>query len=260
MMNELQRTLLLAVAVVGLPGLLGGCASTVVRRQTHHYPLTSKMLPVCKATERLAVASVGDAIEAVPVVAMQPQYPAVALNHHVNGVVALGFTIDQHGKPCDVALIYSAPDGLFVPVAVEALVKSEFQPKTVDGKPVLSRATFTYTFRLPPNLGGSGHEPKEVSFSPNQPSYPMAAWLDRVEGFVKFRFTVEFDGHPENPVVLKSEPAGVFDKAAARALMHSRFKIEQKDGKAVPYDATFTYRFSLKPHLQAKPSGQVAKK
>lgn len=250
-MNKLQRKTLFMIVATACTSFLSGCASTV-QPQTRHFQLTSNMLPVCESRAPLAPMSGDNETDAVPVVAIAPQYPNEAFYRRLDGVVVLQFSIDAHGVPCDVALAFSAPDGLFVRAAVAALIRSKFKPRSVNGQPVTSRATFSYRFQMPGKLRRKHRKLPDVAPSPTTPVYPMAAWLDHVEGFVTLGFTVDTDGRPESIVVRESKPKGVFDRAAARALMHSQFKIRRFDGKAIPYEATFTYRFKLAPQHQKK--------
>ncbi len=56
------------------------------------------------------------------------------------------------------------------------------------------------------------------------PIYPRRA-IDRgIEGRVKVQFTVGIDGVPQTPMIVFSQPKGVFDKSVFKALKQSRFK------------------------------------
>lgn len=55
------------------------------------------------------------------------------------------------------------------------------------------------------------------------PKYPRQALLDRIEGFVRYGFTITKEGIPESISVLKSSPPGVFDEAGMTAIGCFRF-------------------------------------
>ena len=63
------------------------------------------------------------------------------------------------------------------------------------------------------------------------PEYPMAARGKRTEGYVILRFTVTESGSVANPEVLRSEPPGVFDRAATRAVLRWKYQPQIVDGK-----------------------------
>jgi protein TonB len=69
--------------------------------------------------------------------------------------------------------------------------------------------------------------------------YPLTALSRSIEGFVVFRFTVTETGTVADPEILMSEPPGVFDRAAERALLKWKFQPQVVEGKAVPV-TTFT--------------------
>ncbi|HET8635784.1 MAG TPA: TonB family protein [Acidobacteriaceae bacterium] len=86
-----------------------------------------------------------------------------------------------------------------------------------------------------------------IPIKPIAPQYPEKAMKNGVEGRVTLEFTIASNGKPKDIEVLRSSPAGVFDKAAIKALSHSTF--EPASGKAGPKAtrATFTYVFRLPP-------------
>jgi TonB family protein len=56
------------------------------------------------------------------------------------------------------------------------------------------------------------------------PEYPLAARLQRQEGFVLVEFTVAKDGTVSNPTVLGANPQGIFDEAALQAVHQWRYQ------------------------------------
>lgn len=65
------------------------------------------------------------------------------------------------------------------------------------------------------------------------PTYPLAAFLSELEGYVQFIFDIDEQGVPQNIRVTKSVPEGVFDSSALRALEQWRFMPRVIDGQAV---------------------------
>ncbi len=63
------------------------------------------------------------------------------------------------------------------------------------------------------------------------PEYPMSALGRRLEGYVILRFTVTETGSVADPEVLRSEPPGVFDRAASRAVLRWKYQPQIVDGK-----------------------------
>lgn len=63
------------------------------------------------------------------------------------------------------------------------------------------------------------------------PEYPMSARGKRVEGYVILRFTVTESGSVADPEVLRSDPPGIFDRAASRAVLRWKYQPQIVDGK-----------------------------
>ena len=68
------------------------------------------------------------------------------------------------------------------------------------------------------------------------PDYPPQARSRKVEGFVELEFRVATNGSTEDIRVVRSEPEGLFDRNAVRALMRWKFKPAERNG--VPEAAT----------------------
>ena len=68
------------------------------------------------------------------------------------------------------------------------------------------------------------------------PDYPPQARSRKVEGYVELEFRVATNGNAEDIRVLRSEPEGLFDRNAVRALMRWKFKPAERNG--VPEAAT----------------------
>ncbi|MXZ36674.1 MAG: energy transducer TonB [Holophagales bacterium] len=76
-----------------------------------------------------------------------PQYPDVAREARVQGVVILKTLIDDEGNVADIEVLKSLPMGLSE-AAVDAVKQWKFEPATVDGTPVPTNHHVTVNFRL----------------------------------------------------------------------------------------------------------------
>lgn len=70
------------------------------------------------------------------------------------------------------------------------------------------------------------------------PEYPIIARQRQIGGFVDLRFTVTETGSVADPEVLRASPAGVFERAARRAVLRWKYQPQMVDGKPV---AVVTY-------------------
>ena len=77
------------------------------------------------------------------------------------------------------------------------------------------------------------------------PEYPMAARAKEVEGYVIVRFTVTETGSVADPDILRSEPPGVFDRAARRAVLRWKYQPQLADGKPVSVITYARLSFSI---------------
>lgn len=65
-----------------------------------------------------------------------------------------------------------------------------------------------------------------------QPVYPQAAAERHLEGWVRLEFTISVTGTVKDARVIDSDPPGVFDQAALRALKKWKYKPQVENGKA----------------------------
>jgi protein TonB len=77
------------------------------------------------------------------------------------------------------------------------------------------------------------------------PDYPVRALTDGIEGYVMLRFIVTETGSVEDPEVLRSEPSGVFERAARRSVLRWKFQPQIRNGKPTRVYAISTVRFVL---------------
>jgi periplasmic protein TonB len=75
-------------------------------------------------------------------------------------------------------------------------------------------------------------------------AYPPMALRMGMEGDVTLKIEVDTDGKVTKVEITKSGGAG-FDEEALKAVKQSRFEPAQKDGKNVPAEFTYIYRFRL---------------
>ena len=66
-----------------------------------------------------------------------------------------------------------------------------------------------------------------------------------LEGDVTLRIEVDTEGKVTRTEIVKSGGAG-FDEEALKAVKQARFEPAHKDGKKVPAEFTYIYRFRLK--------------
>ena len=64
------------------------------------------------------------------------------------------------------------------------------------------------------------------------PIYPRRAQSRGIEGYVIVEFTVTKNGSVRNPLVIESQPEGIFDRAAMDAALKFKYKPRVVDGVA----------------------------
>jgi len=77
------------------------------------------------------------------------------------------------------------------------------------------------------------------------PRYPMRAARRKIEGWVKVEFTITEQGTVKDAVVVESQPADVFNRAALRAISKWKFKPKVIDGVAFEQRAVQVLQFKL---------------
>lgn len=77
----------------------------------------------------------GDA-DPVPLVRVNPQYPARAMQRGIEGWVQLRFTVSAAGTVKDVQVESADPPSYFEQAAINAVSRYKYKPSVVDGKPV----------------------------------------------------------------------------------------------------------------------------
>ena len=72
----------------------------------------------------------------IPLVRVNPQYPARAMQRGIEGWVQLSFTITAAGTVKDVRVEQAEPPNFFEQAAINAVSKYKYKPRLVDGQPV----------------------------------------------------------------------------------------------------------------------------
>jgi protein TonB len=112
------------------------------------------------------------------------------------------------------------------PATAVAARSDDVQVQAVSLQPVSARTASSMATTLT--------APKPVSKI--APEYPPQARHRKVDGFVELEFRVTTNGSTEDIRVVRSEPEGLFDRNAVRALMRWKFKPAERNG--VPEAAT----------------------
>jgi protein TonB len=86
----------------------------------------------------LAVAGGGGGADRteMPLVRIQPDYPARALERGIEGWALVEFTISATGTTKDVTAVTSEPPGIFEQAAVRAVQSWKYNPKVQNGNPI----------------------------------------------------------------------------------------------------------------------------
>jgi len=93
--------------------------------------------------------SVGSDRDVVPLVRINPEYPARARSRGVEGWVQVEFTITPAGTVADQKVIDADPKGLFERAALDAIGRWKYNPKVVDGRAMERRGVaVVLTFKL----------------------------------------------------------------------------------------------------------------
>lgn len=131
--------------------------------------------------------------------------------------------------------------------------KPEMRPLELS-RPVVRAPSMNYSVPdLPlsldgPYIGPVRQGPPDRDFmaiSRVPPQYPFRAQRRGIEGWVKVSLLITEQGTVQDVVVLESKPEGIFDQAAAKAVMKWKFKPRIQDGKAVPVRAEQVVNFKL---------------
>jgi TonB family protein len=171
-------------------------------------------------------------------------YPREAYEAKAEGMVKVGYEIDERGMVGNVHLVSSSVPGVFDQAALDNVKNRVFRPMMVNGKPTADGglvATLDY------KLADAKIEPKPLHKV--FPKYPQDAESHNVQGYCAVAYTIAPDGSVTDPTVTTSFPSGVFDKASLDALKKWQFEpAETLHGPAASQGhLAFSYRMSGVP-------------
>ena len=86
------------------------------------------------------------------------------------------------------------------------------------------------------NFGGTGGYSSDGEYLPIvkvKPIYPRRAQTRGIEGYVLLQFTVTRTGAVADPVVIESDPPGIFDRAAINAAFKFKYKPKVVNGEPI---------------------------
>ncbi len=123
-----------------------------------------------------------------------------------------------------------------------------------DLKPVAPRLDLAVDLNIPMNLAdgpylgpaGTQLDRDFIPLSRQPPQYPHKAARRRIEGWVRVSFRVTETGTVEDVVTLDSDPPGVFEQAAVKAVYRWRFKPRLVNGQATAGTAEQVVEFKLR--------------
>lgn len=93
-------------------------------------------------------ASQGGNSGVVPLVRVQPTYPARAASRHIEGWVKVEFTVNASGGVTNPVVVGASPPGIFDEAALNAIRRWRFKQRIVNGSPVAQRAVQVLRFKL----------------------------------------------------------------------------------------------------------------
>ncbi len=82
-------------------------------------------------------------------------------------------------------------------------------------------------------IGGFSSDGDYLPIVKVAPVYPRRAQTRGIEGYVLLEFIVTATGAVSNPVVIESQPVGIFDRAAINAALKFKYKPKVVNGEAI---------------------------
>lgn len=86
---------------------------------------------------------------------------------------------------------------------------------------------------------------KPKRLKPNRPEFPAALKAQGLEGDVTVRVDIAASGAVTSVTIVQSSGYPAFDEAAKRAAASERFAPAVRDGNAVPFSLSYSYRFRI---------------
>ena len=134
----------LSVVRVGLVLLLGGIALEAQQPQDQPSSAADRATPVSQIPTRVKISS-GVATRLLRK-KVAPEYPPLARNQRIQGVVTLNATISQEGDITD--LIITSGEPSLAGAAAKAVRKWKYKPYLLDGKAVEVETSIQVNFTL----------------------------------------------------------------------------------------------------------------
>jgi TonB family protein len=164
----------------------------------------------------------------------------------------------QLSRPGFALLAASVVAAVAAPVLVGAFgippVAAQPAPPVEAQSPILNEDTATLPGPAPATPPPPPAAREELPLVRIPPDYPPEALRGGVEGWVRLQFTITATGSVRDPVVIASNPPGVFDAAALRAILRWRFNPRIVNGAAVERSGAQTeIRFELRDDPPARP-------
>ena len=127
---------------IELPIRIGGTPITLPQTsgKSTGIPSPAQELP------RRAIRSFAQSSEVIPLVRIQPRYPARAQRDRLSGTVVVEFEINPDGTVANPRVVKSEPPNVFDDAAIKAILRWKFKPKIVAGKPVSQYASQVFRF------------------------------------------------------------------------------------------------------------------
>jgi periplasmic protein TonB len=123
-------------------GQLGGSLGGVIGGTGTSVPIPPPPPPAAKRVVR-----VGSHIKAPrQIYAVQPEYPALARQAHVSGIVVINAVLDEHGNVVGARALSGHP--LLIPAALKAVLQWKYEPTLLNGTPVAVEMEVTVHFSL----------------------------------------------------------------------------------------------------------------
>lgn len=138
--------------------------------------------------------------------------------------------------------------GAFGVLPVAAQPAPQTQPQTPNQTPILNQVGVVPAAPSSDSTAPASIERDILPLVTIPPDYPPEALRQGTEGWVLVEFTITAEGSVRDAVVVRSDPPGVFDESALRAIVRWRYNPRDENGVAVERKGVQTeLRFELSP-------------
>jgi TonB family protein len=185
-------------------------------------------------------APANEVIAAKPVRALDVEYPKLAADANLSGYVVVEFTLQRNGQAAGARVIEANPPKTFDASALSAVSGGRFDTShLLNNQPQRARIKVSFAASAQTGVHGPTVAPpiappvpvappdgNLVAAKPVRPldvSYPDAAAVAKIQGYVIVEFMLQHDGRAEGAHVVEASPAGIFDANALAAVSRGRF-------------------------------------